>query len=262
MVITRYKPLFSVTVSYELALLGVLTEGVTVEAVTGRIDRMKDLKLRPQHKKNTVTVFYEGIEKPINAPVTSEPVLAIDSEQYFYFLVGMANKERIKGLKFHATDAEAKQIGFPVLYDASIDAANGPATVTRRADIKIVSPVFTWTVLASDAGITATTASLEIRNEKNILINLNIPHAKLNDKALDGPGAQPEFAFTVDASSLDPGIYEFKTGAFSRKLFLANQMDITRSVCLVRVLKNNFLEYKKNLNDNSFAQFDLLIPKV
>lgn len=262
MVVIRYKPLFSLSVSYELASLGILTDGISISAAGESAGRMNDFRLKPQYKKNSVTIYYEGIEKPAGVPVTSEPLSPVSTDQYFYFLVDLSGRERIRGLQFHASAAEAKATGFPVLYDAAISVLNGPPVITRRSEIKVVSPVFTWTVVAADTGIAANTAVLELRDEDNAVVDLEIPPAKLNDKSVDGAGAIPEFSFTVDASRLQPGIYEFKTGTFTKKLFIATRMDITQCIALVRVLKNEFLGYKTNLADNSFTRFDLMIPKV
>jgi hypothetical protein len=257
MVITRYKPLFSVAVSYELAATGVSTEGLAIAAMAGSEATMFGLKLKPQYKKNTVIVYFEGIETPAGAPVTSEPAITITTDQYFYFGLSFSDKEKIKGLKFHSTNNVAKSVGYPVLYDALIASLGGAATIAAREDVKVISAVFTFTVTKSESGVTGDYASLEIRNEKNNLVDLHIPPVQVNDA-----GGIPQFAFSVDASALPAGIYEFKVGSFTKKFLLANGMDLTDTVSLIRVLKNDFLEYKKNLNDNSFAQFALQIPKA
>lgn len=262
MIVTRYKPLFSFAVSYELAGIGITTNGVTVDASSFTLDAMTDFKLKPQFKSNIVTVFFEGKETPANAPVTCEPYIVIDKDEYFYISINFSDKERIKGLKFHSTSAIAKEIGFPVLYNALIPVLAGAATVSIREDVKIIAPMFTFTVTKAQAAITSAYATLEIRDEKNVLVDLNIPPVALNDKSIDGVSAVPEFAFSVDASALQPGIYVFKVGSFQKKFFIASQMDITNAVSVVRILKNNFLEYKKSLADNSFAKFQLLIPKA
>src|SRR5258705_12962955 len=100
MVITRYKPFFSVSVSYELAATGISGDGVKVVVIPMSNDLMNGLRLRSKAEKNTVTVFYEGIETPPDVPVRSEPLLTIDTEEYFYFKVNLSDKEKIKGLKF------------------------------------------------------------------------------------------------------------------------------------------------------------------
>lgn len=262
MVVTRYKPLFSLTATYELPAIGITAEGLIVEDLGQSSSTMIDLKLRPQYKNNTATVFYEGYEKPVNAPTTCEPSLIIDSDKYFYFSLTLSSKEKIKLLKLHSSTAIAKEIGFPLLYDAFVPVLNGAATVTAREDVKIISPLFTLAVPAIDTGVASEYATLEIRDEKNVLVDLKIEPVKVNDKSIDGLAAVPEFAFSVDASSVEAGVYEFKIGNFKKKYFLAVNMDISKTVSIIRVLKNNFLEYKKNLNDNGYAKFSLLIPKV
>lgn len=262
MIVTRYKPLFSVSATYELASTGISAEGITVSPAAISETKMDNLKLKPQYTQNTSVIFYEGKEQPENAPLTSEPYLEIATDEYFYFNISLSDKEKIKGLKFHSTGAVAKEIGFPLLYDASINVLAGPTVINSREDVKVVSPVFTFTAKAADTGITANYASLEIRNEKTMLVDLNIPQVQRNDKQIDGVGAIPEFAFSVDASRLEAGIYEFKIGTFKKKFFLANLLDVSDTVALVRVLKNDFLEYKKSLADKTFAQFSLMIPKA
>jgi len=257
MVITRYKALFSVAVSYELAATGVSSDGLMLAAMSPSEDAMYNFKLKPQYKENTAIIYFEGTETPVGAPVTSEPTITIDTDQYFYFGLSFSNKEKIKGLKFHSTDDVAKSIGYPVLFDALIAVSGGPATITAREDVKVINPVFTFNVTKADSGLTADDASLEIRDEKTNLVNLNIQPVRVNDA-----GGVAQFTFTVDASSLQPGIYECKVGSFTKKFLLTGSMDITDTVSLIRVLKNNFLEYKKNLSDNSFAQFALQIPKA
>lgn len=260
--VVRYKPFFSVAVSYELAATGISAEGITVNTTNDTDDKLKNLKLKVQQKKNIATVYYEGQEKPVAAPALCEPLLTIDTEQYFYFSVRFADKEKINGLKFHSSAAVAKETGFPVLYDAAIPSLNGTAAIIVREDVKVASPVFTFTVTAAQTGLTSAYAALEIRDEKNVLVDLKIPPAAINTKSIDGPGAVPEFAFSIDASSLQPGVYELKAGAFKKKFFFPGPMNIQNAVSVIRVVKNNFLEYKKNLNDSSFAKFSLLIPKA
>src|SRR5215813_8623948 len=110
MIITRYKPLFSVSTSYELAATGVSSEGMVITGMQESDDSMQNFKLKPQYKKNIATVFFEGTETPADAPVTCEPTLVIDTEEYFYFGISFSDKEKIKGLKFHSTDDIAKSI--------------------------------------------------------------------------------------------------------------------------------------------------------
>lgn len=262
MTVTRYKPLFSVSASYELATTGVSSDGITVEPVRDSDSKMYNLKLKPQYVKNKVTVFYEGIEKPVDAPVTSEPSVEINTNEFFYFSISLSDKKKIKGLKLHSTNAVAKEIGFPLLQDASVKVLGGAATIDNREDVKVILPVFTFTAKASDTGISADYASLEIRNESNVLVDLDVEPVQLNDKAIDGPLAVPEFAFSIDASKLDAGIYEFKVGNYKKKFFVAGSMDLSNLVSIIRVLKNNFLEYKKPLADTSFVQFDIKYPKA
>ncbi|MEO6539849.1 MAG: hypothetical protein ABIN74_02615 [Ferruginibacter sp.] len=259
MKITRYKPFFSVRASYVLTGIGVSTQGISVYAVETSQAKMSDLKLKAQYKQNAVTVFYEGTETPPVLPVTSEPDLEISTPEKFYFGVSLADQLKIKRLKFHSTPAKQIEIGFPLLYDASINILAGPATVSAREDVKIISPLFTFTAPVAGTGITADHASLVIRDEANVLVNLDIPPVKVNDKTIDGPGAIPEFAFSVDASKLEAGIYEFKVGTYTRKFFLTGNIDTTGMVCLVRVIKNNFLLYKKALADKTFEKFELQI---
>jgi hypothetical protein len=262
MIVTRYKPLFSLSASYELPVLGIKTEGVTVEAVESTRGKLRDFRLVVKQENNLATVYYEGIEKPVGAPTTSEPVMPISSEEFFYFRLRFANKEKINVLKFHTTTANAKENGFPLLYDARIDTNGGATQFFIRDEVKVMPPVFTFSVGLPQSGIAGKFAFLEIRDEKNILVALDIPPAALNDKSIDGVEARPEFAFSIDASSLDAGVYEFKVGNFKKKIFIATGMNLVNSVCLIRILKNNFLDYRKNLADNSFAKFDLLIPKA
>lgn len=205
-------------------------------------------------------VFYEGTEMPVSLPVTSEPAFEIITDEFFYFGIDITEKEKIKGLKFHSTPAVAKEIGFPLLLDASVNVLGGPAVIAGREDVKVMSPVFSFIAKAADTGIVADYATLEIRDEKNGLIDLGIPPVQINDKKIEGIAAIPEFAFSVDASKLEAGIYEFGVGNVKKKYFLTNNMDISNMVSLVRVLKNNFLEYKKNLADKTFVKFEVQIP--
>lgn len=260
--VTRYKPLFSFTTSYNLAGIGIISDGITLTAPAFSLGTMSDLKLKPQFKGNVAAVYFEGKEMPADAPVDCVPSIVIDTDEYFYLSIGFSDKEKIKNLKFHSTATIAKDIGFPVLYNALISVSGGATTVSIQEDVKIVTPVFTFTVTQAQTGLTSAYAALEIRDEKNALVNLNIPPALLNDKSIDGVSAIPEFAFSVDASGLEPGIYSFKAGNFIKKFFIVGDAEILDSISLVRVLKNTFLEYKTSLADTSFAEFDLLIPQA
>lgn len=256
----HYKPLFVVSASYELTGIGVSTNGISVNGVRISNTKMTDLKLKPIYKENVATVFYAGIDMPLAAPVTCDPVLEIGTDEYFYFSIGFSEKEKIAGLKFHTSPAIANAIGFPLLYDASINVLGDPATLTAREDVKVCLGIFTFTAAVADTGINAGFASIEVRNEQNALVDLGIQPVMANDKSIDGINAIPEFSFSVDASKLETGIYEFKVGNFKKKYFLANQIDLSDMVSLIRVLKNNFLEYKKNISDKTFALFELQIP--
>ena len=68
MVVTRYKPLFSVAVSYELAATGISSDGLMLNAMSPGDDAMYNFKLKPQYKGNTATVYFEGTETPAGAP--------------------------------------------------------------------------------------------------------------------------------------------------------------------------------------------------
>jgi len=262
MVVTRYKPLFSVTARYELATIGITDEGVKVEPFSFSNSVMNDLKLISKSQKNAATVFYEGIETPAAAPTQCEPLLTIDEEQYFYFQLKLADKEKIKGLKFHSSAAVAKNIGFPILYNAAIASSNGPAVITAAEDVKFCLPMFSLIVTKSETGSTSEYAALEIKDEKNNTVDLKISPVKLSDKLSTEAEGDRKFIFSVDASSLAPGVYSFKSGSFTKKFFIPTAMDVSNAVSVIRVLKNNFLDYKKNLADTSFAKFDLLIPKA
>jgi hypothetical protein len=259
MKIIRYKPFFSVSTSYVLTGIGVSTQGISVHAIEASEAKMNNLKLKAQYKQNEVTVFYQGTETPPVLPLTSEPDLQINTPEKFYFGVCLTDKLKIKRLKFHSAPAKEIEIGFPLLYEASINVLAGPTTVSVREDVKIISPVFTFTALVADTGIAAEYASLEIRDENNVLVRLNIPPVKVNDKSIDGPAAIPEFSFSVDASKLQAGIYEFKVGTYSKKFFLKGSIDTTDMVCLVCVIKNDFLLFKKTLADKTFEKFELQI---
>src|SRR6185369_1476864 len=224
MVVTRYKSFFSVSVKYELAATGISGEGIRVEAMPLSVAAMNNSKLTSKSLENGATVFYEGIEVPASAPTQCEPLIPIDTDQYFYFQVRFANKEKIKGLKFHSSATIAKNIGFPILYNASIAGLNGPATIAAADDVLFSLPLFTLTVKKSETGSTSEYASLEIRDEKNNLVDLKIVPVKLSDK-LDGESeGDRKFNFSIDASSLQPGVYLFKVGNFTKKFFITTAM--------------------------------------
>ena len=260
--ITRYKPLFSVNALYQLDGFSPSTEGMTISGLSVTELRMKDLKLLSRYIDNSVTVYYEGTETPAVDPLTSEPDLEITDKEYFYFGVDLSGKERLNGLIIHSTPAKAVEIGFPVLYDASIKIADGPAVLEIREDVKVMTPLFTFSVTVADSGIAADYASMEIKDESNALVDLKMKPVEVNDKAIDEGSAVPEFAFSVDASSLQAGIYQFKVGNVSKKYFIANGMNVQNRVALIRVMKNNFMEYKKELDDLDFAAFELMLQPV
>jgi len=259
---TRYKQFFSVSATYELADFGITNEGMTVYAMPVSESKMADLGLKPRSIKNTATIYYEGYEKPAEAPLTSEPYQEITTDEYFYFGVRLKNNEQIKAIKFHSSDDAARLVGFPVLYDAVVEVLNDPGVLTAREDVKIILPVFTLTVKAADANLDAAYATVAITDENNDPVNINVAPAALNDKSIEGVDAVPEYAFSIDASTLEPGIYKFTVGDFSKQYFLANRMIIDGEVSIIRVLKNNLLDYKKDLSVNDFVKFDLLIPKA
>lgn len=258
--LTRYKPLFGISVSYELEGLGVQTQAVALYACLQSLQKMQDRKLKPRYGTNTVTVDYEGREIPAEAPVTCEPLVNIESDEFFYFSLKFLDKSAIGGLQFHSTPELAVATGFPLLYDAQVDSPGGTATVTVRDDIKVMLPLFTFTVTAADAGITTGYASLEVKDENENVVELGLQPVPLNDKSIDGVDAVPEFAFSVDASALQPGIYSFSVGNFTRRYFLAGQLNISDSTGLIRVLKNSNLEYEKAISSKQYALFELLIP--
>lgn len=262
MPVTRYKPLFSVSVTYELASIGITSEGVKVEPMSLSDSVMNDLRLKSKTQKNTAIVFYEGIETPADAPTQCEPLVPIDTEQAFYFRVTLTDKEKIKGLKFHSSAAVEKNLGFPILFNAVITALNGPAVITAVEDVAFMSPLFSFSVKKSEAGSTVEYAPIEIRNEKNQPVDLKIAPVKLSDKLATEVEGDRKFNFSIDARSLAPGVYSFKVGNFIKKFFIPTAMDISNAVSVIRVVKNNFLDYKKNLADSSFAKFELLIPKA
>ena len=220
---------------------------------------MTDFKLKPKFEDNIVTVYFEGRETPTDVPVNTVPAITISTDAYFYFSLTFSDKEKIKGLKFHSTDLIAKEIGFPVFYNALIPTNAAMPEVTIQEDVKVITPVFTLNVPQIQAGISTEYAKLEIRDETNILIDLNIDAAPLVGNSIN---EFTGYSFSVDASSLLPGIYNFKAGSYQKKFFIAGNIDISDSVSLVRVLKNSFLEYKTSLADVSLAEFELLIPKA
>lgn len=260
MIVTRYKPLFGISASYELTGLGVQTQGIAVNGIGVSETRLLDCKLKPQYKDNTATIFYEGVETPPVAPLTCEPSLEISTDEYFYFGIDIAGKEKLNKLKIHSSAEVAAAIGFPVLYDAKISIADGPATITAKEDVKVMLPVFTFRAVVADTGITADYANLEVTDEAGGPVDMDMQPVKANDKAIDGVDAIPEFAFSVDASALAAGIYTFTVGGFSKKYFIANGMDVAKLTGLVRVLKNEFLEYRKDLSDKDYALFELQLP--
>jgi len=153
----------------------------------------------------------------------------------------------------------AKEIGFPVLYNALIPANAAPPSVSIQEDVKIMPPVFTFIAIQSQTALTSSFANLEIKDEKNSAVGLHISPSPLS---IEGTTGDPSYVFSVDTSALIPGIYNFKVGNYEKKFFIANGMDVFNSVSLVRILKNSFLEYKTSLADSSFAAFELIIPKV
>ena len=256
--ITRYKPLFSVSVSYDLAGIGVTTEGVTVGVAEESLKRMAGFRLRPRPVRNSVTIFYEGTELPLAAPTTSEPSVTITSDEAFYFPVSFADKQKLKGLKFHSSAVIAKATGFPVLYNA-VAKPDGTSEITLLEDVKVATSVFTHRVNKADTGLATDFAFLEITDENNAAVALNVSGSSQIE---EGIGATPLFSFSVDASGLPAGIYRLKVGNLTRNYFIANGMDLTDTVFIVRVLKNASLGYHKNLSDATYQQFNLVVPKV
>lgn len=256
--ITRYKPLFSVSVSYDLAGIGVTAEGVAVNVAEESLHRMADFRLKPRFVKNTAVVFYEGIEQPPAAPVTSEPSVVIATDESFYFPVSFSDKQKIKGLKFHPTEAIAKEIGFPLLYNA-VTKPDGTAEITLMEDVKVTAGIFTHRVNKADTGLAADYALLEVKDEKNNPVDLKILGSPEKDEGMEGT---PQFSFSVDASGLKAGIYQLKVGSLTKKFFIANGMNLTTTVFIVCVLKNALLGYRKNLADAAYQQFNLVVPKA
>jgi len=262
MITTRYKPLFSVSVTYQQPDLSVSAQGITVDTMPVSQIKMTDLSLVPLDKENVATVYYKGLETPPAAPLTSEPQMEITSNESFYFELNFIDKKLIPLLKFHSTGAIAKEIGFPLLYDATINTLNGPAVFTTREDVKVSNAIFTFTAIAATTGITGSYATIEVKDESNNPVQINNNIAPLNDKQIDGPGAVPEFAFSIDLSLQPPGVYTLKVGNFQKRYFITNGIVIGNQTAIIRILKNNNLTYHKTLADNSFSQFNLVIPKA
>ncbi|MBS1744750.1 MAG: hypothetical protein JST21_01125 [Bacteroidetes bacterium] len=258
MIITRYKPLFSFAAFYE-AGSAVIADDLYINATAISIEAMYNFKLKSQLCNNTVTVYFEGRETPPNVPVNSIPAFTINTEEYFYFGITITGKEKIKSLKFHPNDAIAKEIGFPVLYNGLIPGSAMPPAVSLMDDVKVVAPIFTFIATQAQSGLSTDYAALVIKDEGNNTVNLNMPPVALS---IDPISAAPQYVFNVDASLLKAGIYSLKTGNYNKKFFIANGMDIANTTSLVRILKNSFLGYNTNLADNSFAAFELVVPKI
>ena len=256
--VTRYKPLFSVSVSYDLAGIGVTAEGVAVDVAGESLRRMAGFRLRPRLVGNAAIVFYEGTEQPPAAPATSEPSVPITTDEAFYFPVRFGDKQKVKGLKFHSTAAIAKAIGFPLLYNA-VAKPDGTSEITLLEDVKVTSGVFTHRVNKAVTGLASDFAFLEIKDEMNATVELNVSGSPQIE---EGAGAAAQFSFSVDASGLKADIYRLTVGNRTQKYFVANGMDLTDTVFIVRVLKNAALGYKKNLADATYQQFNLIVPKV
>lgn len=263
MIVTRYKPLFSLSVTLETTPEAAGKEGLWVTPADLSVMRMQDLHLKPKSAANTCTVYFEGKEDPADDPVSSIPAVLIDTDEYFYFTVSFRDNAQLGRWQFHSDDEAAKAAGFPLLYDAEVTDSGPPAvlSVAAREDVKVMNPVFTFVADLPQSGIAGEFASLEIRDENNQLIDLRIAPAKRNDKEDKGPGAIPEFAFSVDASALPAGIYELKAGNYKKKYFFATRMNIQGAALLVRVLKNEMLGYVTSLEDPDYIQFSLLIPE-
>ena len=262
MIITRYKPLFSVSVSCQQPDLTLSSAGLVLETLPISLTQMTDLSLAPMDKGNMATVYYEGLQMPINAPLTSEPYNEIDSNQFFYFGVSFIEKGKIPALKFHSTAAIAKSIGFPLLYDAKVNSPDGSAVFTMREDVKVGTPIFTFVANAAATGVAGNWATIEIKDENNNTVPIPNNTAPLNDKQIDGVNAIPEFAFSIDMSLQPTGIYKFKVGNFEQSVFIPNNIVISNQTLIIRVLKNNNLIYHKTLADTSFTQFNLTISKA
>lgn len=266
MKITRYKKLFTVSAVYQRRRnnnsIEETSDGVSLYPASNSTNEMFDAMLRPRFLNNLTEVYYEGIESPALNPNSSTPKLVIDTNKYFYFLLNISGKEKLKALKFHSTPALATENGFPVLYDAKIATAGTQPQVTILDDIKVCSPVFTFTVTQAQCGLASQAAMLNITDEANTPVGLNVAPAALNNKAIDGISAVPEYAFSIDASKLLDGIYTFKVGSYSKKFFITSNIEAQGAISLIRVLKNSFLEYKTSLADSSFAKFELKIPLV
>jgi hypothetical protein len=257
MIITRYKPLFSFAAFYEAGDT-VTAEDLSINAPQNSMDTMKNFKLLPRFRDNAVTVFFEGRETPADTPVSTIPAFTINTDEYFYFSISISGKEKIQSLKFHPNDNIAKETGFPVMYHGAIPGSATPPAVNLLDDVKIVPAMFTFIVTQAQSALSADYAFLEIKDEKNNTVNLSMPPAALS---VDPVTATPQYVFSVDASRLMAGIYQLKTGNYSRKFFIAKGMEIANTTALVRVLKNSFLGYNTSLADNSFAAFELVVPK-
>jgi hypothetical protein len=259
---TRYKPLFSVSASYQQPDMTISAIGLRLNVIPISQTKMNDLSLLCLDKENTSTVYYKGLEMPVAAPLTSEPYNEIDTLEPFYFGLDFMDKALIQTLKFHSTAAIAKSISFPLLYDAAINVLNGPAVFTKREDVKVGSPVFTFTANAVATGIAGNWAAVEITDENNTIIDMKNNLAPLNDKQIDGINAVPEFAFSLDLSSQPAGVYKVKVGNVQQLFFIPNGIVIDSQTIVIRVVKNSNLTYHTTLADTAFAQFNLTIPKA
>lgn len=264
MKITRYKKLFVLSAVYQRKRnnnsVEETSDGV---ALYPSFITNKDFlghRLKPKILGNLIEVYFEGTEFPQAAPSISKPLIELNTNKYYYFILQFSGKEKLNRLKFHSTPSLAKENGFPVLYDAQIKGAGQQPTITLCDNIKIVPPIFTFTVSKSAYADNTTHGILKITDEADKIIDLGIMPVMLNNKAADGINAVPEYSFSIDASSLQPGIYNFTAGSVSKKYFIASEIETGGVVSLIRILKNNFLEYKTSLADNSFAKFELKIP--
>jgi len=257
-IVTRYKPFFSISVSYDLAGIGITAEGVSVNVAPESQVRMAGFRLRPRLAGNAAIIFYEGTEQPQAAPTSSEPLVTIATDEAFYFPVRFGDKQKLKKLKFHSTAAIAKTTGFPLLYNATVK-LDGTSEITLLEDVKITTGVFTHRVNKTDTGLSTDFAELDITDEKNAAVDLNIPGSP---QVEEGPEGIQQFSFSVDASALDAGIYKLKVGNLTRTYFVANGMDLTDTVFIIRVLKNAPFAYRKSLADATYQQFNLVVPKV
>lgn len=256
-----YKPLFSITATYEIAGLGVLSEGIEVTGTTVSNRWMLHNRMRPKYDGNAVLVFYEGIEYSTN-PSISVPVVEVSSLHYIYFKLRLSNKERLQKLQVHADSTAAKIIGYPVLFDAAIKQNNGTPTVTRRDDVEVVSTSFSFIVEANAAALNTNYASLEVKDEDKKLVPTQILPAPLNDNIYNSPQPVAGYAFTIDPLKFEPGIYELKAGKLKKKIFITGDINTNDAIGVVRVHKNNFLKYNTNLPDKSHAEFKLQINAI